>query len=465
MKALDESYAGPVQTARNAPPEAKAKPLRIAYLLSQYPAISHTFFLKEVLGLRARGLHLETASINRPDRPLERLPPIEAGESRSTRYIKNGRSLASAFQVLAIAFAHPDAVFRGLAFLARMKQMTLRQRAYWLFYLAEALLIGRWMKQRDLHHLHVHFGGPVASVGMLASVAWRIPYSLTIHGPEELLDIEAYRLPEKIAQASFVLCISDFCRSQLCQFSPPASWSRFKVIRLGVDPSILRPSLRSSDPMRSSDSLRADPRTAPSRRRLELVCIGRLVAAKGHLILLQALAILHKRGIPIHATLIGAGPEKASLEAFVAAYNLQPIVTFTSALSHPETLDVLRKADLFALASFAEGIPVALMEAMSLGIPCVSTAIAGIPELIRSGQDGLLVAPGNVSALAEAIASLAAEPALRKRLGASGRQRILTDYNLPLNQEHLAMSLEDLVLKARASASPDRIIRGPGGLQ
>ncbi len=446
METLDESYAGPVQTAENEPPEARAKSLRIAYLLSQYPAISHTFFLKEVIGLRARGLHLETASINRPDRPIGRLPPLEAAESRTTRYIKDGRTLASLLQILAIAFAHPDVVLRGLSSIARMKKMTLRQRAFWLLYLAEALLVGRWMKQRNLQHLHVHFGGPVASVGMLTSIAWCIPYSLTIHGPEELLDIEAYRLPEKIAQASFVLCISDFCRSQLCQFSPPSSWSRFKVIRLGVDPSILRPSLRSSDPLRS------DPR----QRLLELVCTGRLVAAKGHLVLLQALAILHKRGIPIHATLIGAGPEAPSLEAFVATHSLQSVVTFTSALSHAETLDVLRKADLFALASFAEGIPVALMEAMSIGIPCVSTTIAGIPELIRSGQEGLLVAPGNVSALAEAIASLAADPALRKRLGASGRQRILTDYNLPLNHEHLAMCLEDLVLSASASVASVR---------
>jgi colanic acid/amylovoran biosynthesis glycosyltransferase len=447
LKALEQSYVGPIQTAQIEPPQARATKLRIAYLLSQYPAISHTFFLKEVIGLRTRGLHLETASINPPDRPADQLPPLEAAEARSTQYIKDGRTLASAFKVLATALTHPSVFLRGLSYIARMQKMTLRQRAFWLFYLAEAMLVGRWMKQRSLLHLHVHFGGPVASVGMLTSIAWRIPYSLTIHGPEELLDIEAYRLPEKIAQASFVFCISDFCRSQICQFSAPSMWARFKVIRLGVDPSILRPSLRSSEPMR------IDPKGDPRQRRLELVCTGRLVAAKGHLILLQALAILHKRGVPIHATLIGAGPEKATLESFVATHNMQPVITFTSALSHSETLDILRKADIFALASFAEGIPVALMEAMSLGIPCISTTIAGIPELIRTGQDGLLVAPGNVSALADAIASLAAEPALRKRLGASGRQRILTDYNLPLNHEHLAMSLEDLVLSASASAS------------
>ena len=92
------------------------------------------------------------------------------------------------------------------------------------------------------------------------------------------------------------------------------------------------------------------------------------------------------------------------------------------------------------------------MEAMSLAVPCVSTTIAGIPELIRSGLDGLLVPPANAEALAAALGSLARDPSLRKRLGASGRQRILTDYNLPLNQEHLAMILDDLV---RSASVPD----------
>ena len=292
------------------------------------------------------------------------------------------------------------------------------------------------MRRRELTHLHVHFGGPVASVGLLVARAWRIPYSLTIHGPEELLNIDANHLREKVVQASFVLCISDFCRSQICQFTPPALWHRFKVIRLGVDPFLLNPAIRSVEPY--SHRLPTPP--------LELVCTGRLVPAKGHHILLQAIANLAQRNIRLTATLIGSGPELPALQDFVRLNGLQQQVHFTQALSHPETLELLRRADLFALASFAEGIPVALMEAMSLGIPCVSTCIAGIPELIRSGLDGILVAPGNVDALTAALASLARDPSLRKRLGASGRQRILTDYNLPLNQEHLALSLEELIL-------------------
>jgi len=399
--------------------------LRIAYLLSRYPAVSHTFFLNEVIGLRARGLHIETASINPPDRPLKDLPPIEAVEAATTLYLKDGRHLAASAKLLAIAFANPAAVLRGIAAVLRIPRLTFRQRIFWLFYLAEALLLGRWIRQRGLDHLHVHFGGAVASVGMTTAAAWRIPFSLTIHGPEELLNVDACHLREKVTAASFVFCISDFCRSQLYQLTPSSQWHKFHVIRLGVDPVQLTP-----------------PARTPSTSTVQMVCVGRLVAAKGHRILLEAVRQVRERGVTLRLTLIGAGPELGRLQEFVAHHDLSDAVTFTSALSHSQTLDQVRRADIFVLASFAEGIPVALMEAMSLGIPCVSTTIAGIPELIRSGVDGLLVPPANATALADALEALALDPTLRRELGRSARQRIIADYNLPLNQELLAHSFQ-----------------------
>ena len=399
--------------------------LRMAYLLSRYPAFSHTFFLNEVLGLRARGLHIETASINAPDRPQNDLPPVEAAEAKTTLYLKDGGKLAALGQLFAVAIANPGVVVRGLAAVMRVPRLTLRQRGFWLFYLAEALLLGRWMRQRGLKHLHVHFGGAVASVGMLASAAWRIPFSLTIHGPEELLNYDAYHLTEKVRAASFVFCISDFCRSQLYQLTPPSEWAKFQVIRLGVDPVQLTP-----------------PERAANSRTVRVVCVGRLVAAKGHRVLLEALRLLRERGVELQVTLVGAGPELQSLQEFVDRHGLAESVSFTSALSHARSLEQVRRADIFVLASFAEGIPVALMEAMAFEVPCVSTTIAGIPELIRSGVDGLLVPPANAAALADALEALAVDPALRKALGHAGRQRIIAEYNLPLNQELLAHSFQ-----------------------
>lgn len=406
--------------------------MRVAYLLSRYPAVSHTFFLHEVLGLRARGMHIETASINPTDRPFDKLPELEAIEAKQTFYIDTGNNARMIREALSATLQHPRVFLRGLKALFTVNNLTLVQRAYWLMYLFEAMLIGRWMEQRHLNHLHVHFGGPVASVGMLAAAAWQVPYSLTIHGPEELLSVDSHHLREKIEHASFVFCISDFCRSQLYQLTTPSEWGKFHVIRLGVDPVTLNPKSRSY----SAPSMHATPRT------LELVCTGRLVPAKGHRTLLEAVRQLRDRGVYLRVTLIGTGPELTRLQNFVTAYGFDHAVTFTSALSHPQTLALLRKADVFALASFAEGIPVALMEAMSLGLPCVSTSVAGIPELIRAGIDGLLVPPANPQALADALEALVLNPDLRKRLGTSARQRVISQYNLPLNQELLAQTFE-----------------------
>jgi glycosyltransferase involved in cell wall biosynthesis len=421
------------------PSTPAAASVRIGYLLSQYPAISHTFFLQEVLGLRARGMHIETASINRPDRPSSELPPSEAAEARRTHYIKDGKRKRALRNLIFVTLRRPDVVLRGLFAVLRMDGLRLRERGFWLFYLAEAMLVGRWMRMRKLNHLHVHFGGAVASVGMLASIAWKIPYSLTIHGPEELLNTRSYHLKEKVDQAKFVLCVSDFCRSQLCAMMPAGDWDKFTVIRLGVDPLVLTPASRPVATPRRGETLR-------------LMCTGRMVPAKGHQVLLEAVKLLRDRSVNLQVTLVGGGPELPRLRQYVFDHHLDDTVNFTKALSHPETLAQLRHADLFALASFAEGIPVALMEAMSLGIPCVSTYIAGIPELIRNGIDGLLVPPANPVALANALEIVIGDPVLRRSLGASARQRIINQYNLPLNQELLAHTFKQKTEAPETSA-------------
>ncbi|SEG52540.1 Glycosyltransferase involved in cell wall bisynthesis [Bryocella elongata] len=414
----------PLAPPRKAAPSPRSKTTtRYAYLLSRYPAVSHTFLLKEVLGLRARGLHIETASINLPDRPSSRLSDEELREANATRYLKDGNTLGALVLLARAIAAHPITLLRGLRAVFAIRRLRLTERGYWLFYLAEALLLGQWMRSRKLNHLHVHFGGPVAAVGMLTSIAWRIPYSLTIHGPEELLNTGAEHLSEKLTQATHIICISDFCRSQLMQLLPPAHWGKLDVVRLGVDPAALTPSLA----VQNVDN-----------RPLEIVCTGRLVPAKGHRILIEALYGLRERGIEFSATLIGDGPERLGLTELVRERGLTEKILFTSSLPHDETLARVRDADIFVLASFAEGIPVALMEAMALGIPCISTSIAGIPELIHTGRDGILVAPSNIRELTDALTTLAGDATLRQFLGRSARRRIVHDYNLPLNQERLA---------------------------
>ncbi len=408
---------------------------RIAYLLSRYPAISHTFFLHEVLGLREKGLHIETASINEPDRGRDELPEMEAAEAAKTFYVKAGSKGKAAIRVLSIAAKHPAVFLRGVRAVLNLPSLTVRKRALWMAYLAEALLTGDWMRRRNLPHLHVHFGGPVASVGMLVARAWQVPFSLTIHGPEELQDYSSHHLAEKVAAANFVLCISDFAKSQLMQRMVPADWHKLHVVRLGVSGDLL-----------ASPERDARDRSAP----VHVVCVGRLVPEKGQRLLLEAIAHIRNRGVDVRATLVGDGRERTALQARAEELGITPHVHFAGSRSHAETVAIVRTADIFALPSFAEGIPVALMEAMALEVPCVSTSVAGIPELIRNGQDGLLTAPANVDELTLALHSLAVDRDLRCRLGTSARARVMDAYNLPKNHAALATLFEEQVAGTRA---------------
>ena len=136
--------------------------------------------------------------------------------------------------------------------------------------------------------------------------------------------------------------------------------------------------------------------------------------------------------------LAGSGPEEASLRKRAARLEFPECVVFEGAVNQDRIRSLYAAADLFSLPSFAEGIPLVLMEAMAMGIPCVTTHIAGIPELIRDGIDGLLVAPSDLNGLVEALARLMDDEALRKRLARSGRARILERYDLGRNAEQLA---------------------------
>lgn len=396
---------------------------RIGYLLSRYPAISHTFFLKEVLGLRQRGLQIQVASINPPDRARADLPAIEAAESDATFYVKSGGMASVPLRVLAIAVLHPVVTLRGLRSALRLGGFDLLARAYALFYLAEALLVGQWMRRNALTHLHVHFGGPVATVGMLTAQAWQLPWSVTLHGPDEFFDQDAFYLRQKIESARFVICISDFCRSQVLRIAPGLDAARLEVVRLGVDCSALQPVPEAG---------------APPAKPVHLVCTGRMVAAKAHRILLESLAPLAAAGVDFSCTFIGDGPERPSLEALCRQLGIADRVRFLGAMAHQATLAEVAKADVFVLASFAEGLPVALMEAMALGVPCISTTIAAIPELIRDRVNGLLVPPANPEALSAAIAELAQNRSSRRALGAEARRTAETHYNLDRNLDRLA---------------------------
>ncbi|HET8707089.1 MAG TPA: glycosyltransferase family 4 protein, partial [Pseudomonadales bacterium] len=367
-----------------------------------------------------RGFDIATASINPVDRPLEKMTEQEKAEATNTFFVKpQGMqgALRAAWQTLMVS---PVAFFRGLLLALKMGRADIPRTLYCLFYFAEALLVGQWMKQKGLTHLHAHFGNQGSTVAMLVAQTFPIQYSLTIHGPDEFFDVQGQYLKEKVQAAKFVCCIGYYAQSQLERLVDYSLWNKFFVSPLGVDPS------------------RFLPRTEPDSDHFEILCVGRLVAAKGQHVLVSAVEQLAREGRAVHLRLIGAGPDTESLNTRIKNQHLEECVTLEGVVNQDQIRNFYAQAHVFALASFAEGIPVVLMEAMAMEIPCVTTNITGIPELIESGETGFLVIPSDVDGLANAIRKLMDDKVLRLRVGKAGREKVLRAYDLNKNIDKLA---------------------------
>ena len=397
---------------------AKAnKKLEMAYLVSRYPSVTHTFILNEIRQLRELGVEIRVASISPPDRLRQDMTAIEREENSATFYVKS-RGVTKIFaDHLKTLLSLPVGYFRGLFCALAIGQFHPARTLSALFYFIEAVIVGQWMRRESLTHFHTHFS---STVGLICRRIFPPTMSMTIHGPAEFDDPASFRLKDKIAASSFVCAISDYARSQLMKASPHRDWNKIDVSPLGIDPSVFEP-----HPFRATSES------------FEIVCIGRLVAVKAQHVLIDAVDALKKRHRPVRLRLIGDGPDRLELECAVTERGLTDQVIFEGWRNQRQILELYRQADIFALASFAEGVPVALMEAMAMQIPCVATRITGVPELIRDGIDGLLVAPSNVEELADAIEKLIDDPVLRQTLGTAGRIRVKEKYDLARNARRL----------------------------
>jgi len=409
------------------PTSTAARPMRsIAYLVSRYPTLSMIFVLREVVLLRALGLRIEIASINPPDRTPERLTPQEREEAEHTYCIKRHGIPGALLAHFKTFLQTPAGYLRGLTLVFTLSRLDLARLFLNFMYFSEAMMVGQWMRHNRQSHLHVHLASQAASVGLFTHRIFRCGFSITVHGPDEFYDAKGFYLAHKIAAADFIVCISSFARSQLMYLSPYEHWKKLHVCRLGIDPHLFSPLPRNSPLSCKSDGI------------FEILCVGRLTPAKGQHLLIDALRQLLDQGHNVRLRLAGNGPDESSLRAQADRLNLADRVIFEGAVNQDRIRSVYAQADLFCLPSFAEGLPVVLMEAMSMGIPCVTTAITGIPELISNGIEGLLVPPSDLDALVHALATLNDDESLRDYMIMNGRKRILEEYDLQTNVEKLA---------------------------
>ena len=388
----------------------------IAYLVSEYPALSHTFIQREIAGIRATGQEVLTASLRRTS-GHHIAGEVEAEEARATFYvIENGRRPTVLLAALGAALTRPSRLGRAVALAWRARAPGAKATLWQVFYLVEAMILARHLTSRGVRHLHCHFENAGCSVAMLTAEISGIPFSFTLHGPSIFFEPHLQRLDEKIARARFVACISDFARSQGMIFADPAHWEKMTIVHCGVEPN------------RYGKAYCYGEECVPKDR--HLVFVGRLAAVKGVALLLQAVAALARTHPVIRLTLVGDGPERTRLEALSRNLGIETHVTFAGAKTQAQVADILSTASLFVLPSFAEGVPVVLMEAMASRLPVVTTRIAGIPELVEDGVSGRLVPPGNYVALVTAIEAVLADPAGARAMGVAGRAKVEEAFDI-----------------------------------
>ena len=390
----------------------------IGYITDHYPATSHTFVQREVLALRRQGVDVRTFSIHRvgAEHVLSQADR-DAVASTPALLPVAPRQLVRAH--VSALFRHPRAYLTTLAYAARIRARSPRTRVWQLFYFAEAILLWRLCRRSHIGHVHAHFASPGADVAHLyarfarragtADAGW----SFTAHG-FDIDNADQDVLAAKIRDADFVVCVSDHGRGRLMALVDESAWPKLAVIHCGVDVLAFSP----------------PEREAPADGRLCVLSVGRLVAVKGHGVLIEAIATLAREGADVALTLVGDGPRRAALEQVARRHGVTDRVRFTGRVGQDAISAHYAAADVFCLSSFAEGVPVVLMEAMASGVPVVATRINGIPELIEDGESGLLVTPGRADLLAAALRDMLGDDSRRAALAAAGRKRVAADFEV-----------------------------------
>jgi colanic acid/amylovoran biosynthesis glycosyltransferase len=390
----------------------------IAYLINQYPMASQTFIRREIAAMEAAGTSIQRYAIRGWDTPL--VDADDRCEASKTRRILDGGAGGLLGALFGTALRSPRRFVRAMAAALRLGRRSERGVAIHLVYLAEACVLCNWTKWDHIDHLHVHFGTNSTAVAMPCRLLGGPPYSFTVHGPEEFDRPVSLSLEEKIRHAAFVVCICSFGRSQLWRWAAFGDWTKIHVVHCGLDQSYL-------------GTVPTPPSSAP-----RLVSIGRLSEQKGQLVLVEAAARLRAQGRQFEIVIIGGGPFRGALEERIQEFDLGAHVKLAGWLSGSAVREHLIESRGLVLPSFAEGLPVVIMESLALGRPVISTYVAGIPELVQAGETGWLVPAGDIDQLAAAMAAMLDAPTeVLERMGRAGAARVARDHDVRIEARKL----------------------------
>jgi colanic acid/amylovoran biosynthesis glycosyltransferase len=385
--------------------------MRVGYFINQYPAATHTFIRREIQALEAMGVSTFRYALRSGS--YKSVDPEDEVEEKKTKFILQAGFNEILACCLSAVFLKPRSFGEAIREAIRMGRRSKRGVFRHLTYLIEAAVLANWCHQDGIEHIHAHFGTNSAAIAMLATYFSGIPYSFTLHGSEEFDRPESLSLDAKLERAAFVACISSFTRSQLMRWSSPDQWHKISIVHCGLDSFFL------------------DGPVPPPAVEPRLVCVGRLDGSKGQMILIEAARMLHEAGVSCEIVLVGDGPFRERVEAAIAHAGLHNAIRVIGWSSGARVKEEIIAARALILPSFAEGLPVVIMEAMALGRPAISSYLGGIPELIESGETGWLVPASDEIALSEAMRTVLEAPTGElERIGAAARERIVERHDV-----------------------------------
>lgn len=396
--------------------------MKIAYLVNQYPAITHTFIRREIQEIESLGLEVKRYSIRRTKNELR--DPADQREQALTRTVLDQKPHQLLAAMTRVARRRPVAFARAARLATELGVGSDRGMIYQGAYLMEACALLEWLEEEKIEHLHAHFGTNSASVALLARTLGGPTYSFTVHGPEEFDKPDAIKLARKVVDARFVVAISSFGRSQIWRRVRSRDWPKVHVVHCGLDRAYVD----------------LTPTPVPDVARI--CCVGRLCEQKGQALLVEAVARLVHGGTPIELVLVGDGETRPEIEQLIAARGIERNVRITGWASGAMVREEIQASRAMVLPSFAEGLPVVITEAFAMGRPVISTYVAGIPELVQTDKCGWLVPAGNVERLERAIAEcLRTNTHTLSRMGRVGRNRVLNGFDI----RQSALALQSLL--------------------
>ena len=407
--------------------------MKVAYLTSQYPKVSHSFIRREILALENNNIEVSRISVRGWE--VELVDPVDIDERTKTQYVLQNGILGLFSASLKVFLKNPISFFKALGLAVKLGSRADRSWPYHLIYVLEACQVLLWLKESNAQHMHAHFGANATEVALLVRTLGGPSYSFTIHGPEEFDKPEFIKLAEKINSCAFVVAISSYCRSQIFRWIPYSQWSKVKEVHCGIEDAFHNIS------------------PVPIPLKPQLVCVGRICEQKGQLLLIDAANILAKKGIDFELVLGGDGEMRAEVEAQIKRYGLSDKVRITGWISSDQVRNEILNAKALVLPSFAEGLPVVIMEAMALRRPVISTYIAAIPELVITGENGFLFPAGDVNALAETLEKFLGLPIEQlNQMGELAYKRVLERHSATTEANKLSQLFKETIANIKASA-------------